>query len=230
MPTGRTAPPDRAVRPVVAFFARRRPVRPTGHPAGSPRFRLPVSGPPSFEEVVERHYAALYRFAFSLTRREADAADLTQQTFLIWARRGHQLRDPARAGTWLFTTLHREFLRARRRGERRAEVGLDEQTLDELPAPSADVIRELDLAAVQGALLGLAEHHRAPLSLFYLTGHTYAEIAEILDVPLGTVMSRLSRAKTELRRALLLPGATAGHPAPRFQTQPGKEDARDGHR
>ena len=68
-----------------------------------------------FEKLVERLYAPLYQFAFSLTRVEADACDLTQQTFAIWAAKGHQLRDPSKVKTWLFTTLHREFLDSRRR-------------------------------------------------------------------------------------------------------------------
>src|SRR6187431_1819846 len=58
-----------------------------------------------FENIVARYYEPLYQFAFSLTRAEADACDLTQQTFYIWATKGHQLRDLAKVKTWLFTTL-----------------------------------------------------------------------------------------------------------------------------
>ncbi|HEY3216319.1 MAG TPA: sigma factor [Candidatus Eisenbacteria bacterium] len=57
-----------------------------------------------FEDLVRAHHASLYRFALSLTRSEADASDLTQQTFLIWGSKGHQLRDRSRAKTWLFTS------------------------------------------------------------------------------------------------------------------------------
>src|ERR1043166_6625006 len=67
-----------------------------------------------FESLVSRYYRGLYQFAFSLTRREADACDLTQQTFYVWAKKGHQLRDVTKVKTWLFTTLHREFLKSRR--------------------------------------------------------------------------------------------------------------------
>ena len=68
-----------------------------------------------FESVVDRYYRPLYQFAFSLTRTEADASDLTQQTFYVWATKGHQLRDEAKVKPWLFTTLHREFLKTQRR-------------------------------------------------------------------------------------------------------------------
>src|ERR1043166_8931387 len=71
-----------------------------------------------FESLVARYYRSLYQFAFGLTRVEADACDLTQQTFYIWATKGHQLRDVTKVKTWLFTTLHREFLESRRRQKR----------------------------------------------------------------------------------------------------------------
>src|ERR1019366_2726317 len=78
-----------------------------------------------FESLVTRFYAPLYQFAFSLTRAEADACDLTQQTFTIWATKGHQLRDVSKVKTWLFTTLHREFLESRRRQTRFPHFELD---------------------------------------------------------------------------------------------------------
>ena len=65
----------------------------------------------------------LYRFALSLSRQESDAADLTQQTFLLWASKGHQLRDPSKVKTWLFTSLYREFLGRKRQQDRFVEVG-----------------------------------------------------------------------------------------------------------
>ena len=69
----------------------------------------------NFENLVALYYRDLYRFALSMTRSEADALDLTQQTFYIWAKKGHQLRDAANVKSWLFTTLHREFLQVLRR-------------------------------------------------------------------------------------------------------------------
>src|SRR3954470_6703622 len=71
-----------------------------------------------FSNLVESHYSGLYRFALSLAKNPADASDLTQQTFFVWATKGQTLRDAAKAKTWLFTTLYREFLRVRRRSGR----------------------------------------------------------------------------------------------------------------
>ena len=156
---------------------------------------------PDFERLVDAHYAALYRFGLSLSRNESEAADLTQQTFYLWAAKGHQLRDGAQAKTWLFTTLYREFLAGRRREERFPQATLDEAEV-EMPAeqPSPD---QLDSQAILEGLSRLDPIYRAPITLFYLQDLSYRQIADILEVPPGTVMSRLARGKAELRRYLL---------------------------
>src|SRR5580704_11082779 len=100
-----------------------------------------------FESLVTRFYGPLYQFAFSLTRIEADACDLTQQTFTIWAVKGHQLRDASKVKTWLFTTLHREFLDSRRRQTRFPHLEIDASEA-ELPAVSPASISGTDIAHV----------------------------------------------------------------------------------
>lgn len=154
-----------------------------------------------FDQLVQEHYQGLYRFALSLAQREADAADLTQQTFLRWATRGFQLRDRSKAKTWLFTTLYREFLSGHRRSVRYPQVELGDAE-PELPAIQARNVEELDGQSALDALGQLDETYRAPLTLFYLQQHSYQEIADILNVPIGTVMSRLSRGKAQLRQKL----------------------------
>lgn len=154
-----------------------------------------------FEHLVQEHYQGLYRFALSLAQREADAADLTQQTFLRWATRGFQLRDRSKAKTWLFTTLYREFLTGSRRSVRFPHVELADAE-PELPAVQDRTMEELDGQSALDALSQLDETYRAPLTLFYLQQHSYQEISEILNVPIGTVMSRLSRGKSQLRQKL----------------------------
>jgi len=154
-----------------------------------------------FESVVARFYESLYQFAFSLTHKEADACDLTQQTFYIWATKGHQLRDPAKVKTWLFTTLHRQFLESRRRLVRFPHHEL-EAASHELPTISPRVANQLDSAQVLVALSRVDEVYQAPVALFYLEDCSYKDIAEILNVPMGTVKSRISRGIGQLQALL----------------------------
>lgn len=156
---------------------------------------------PDMEQLVDLHEAPLYRFAIALTGSVHHAADLTQQTFLLWATKGHQLRDPSKARSWLFTTLHREFLRMRRHDARRAETDLDSAE-QEIPAVEPQAWSQLDGRTVLEVLHALEEPFRAPLLLFYLEDLPYREIADTLDIPIGTVMSRLSRGKLLLRQRL----------------------------
>ena len=155
----------------------------------------------NFESLVACYYKPLYQFAYSLARDEAEACDLTQQTFCIWAAKGHQLRDSSKVKTWLFTTLHREFLGTRRRQTRFPHVEL-EQAAPELPAVTPEAVSRLDVAQVLAALARLDETYQAPVALFYLQDCSYNEIAEILDVPLGTVKSRLARGLGRLHQLL----------------------------
>ncbi len=154
-----------------------------------------------FKQLVEDYYMPLYRFALSLSRKEADAADLTQQTFFLWASKGHQLRDSTKVKTWLFTALYREFLGRKRQQDRFVEAESSSAAIAAQTIP-ASVVNELDGDIVQRALFGLEEIYRAPLTLFYLQQHSYKEIAQTLEVPIGTVMSRISRGKEHLRKAL----------------------------
>ena len=160
-----------------------------------------------FDSLVARYYEPLYQFAFSLARDEADACDLTQQTFCIWAAKGHQLRDISKVKTWLFTTLHREFLGSRRRQTRFPHVEL-EHAAAELPTVSPATVNRLDASQVLESLATLDEIYQAPVALFYLQDCSYNEIAEILDVPLGTVKSRLTRGLGRLHQ--MLTGNPAG--------------------
>jgi len=154
-----------------------------------------------FERLVEEYYMPLYRFGLSLSRKESDAFDLTQQTFYTWASKGYQLRDTSKVKTWLFTTLYRDFLSRKRHSDRFVET--DDDTVFAEPAHFApSVVTEIDAGIVQEALQQLDERYRAPVTLFYMQQHSYREIADILSLPIGTVMSRISRGKAELRERL----------------------------
>src|SRR5579871_4980584 len=155
-----------------------------------------------FEAVVGEHYERLFRFAMSLTRAEADAQDLTQQTFYIWATKGHQLRDASKVKTWLYTTLHRTFLNSRRRQIKFPHQNLEDVT-EELPSVSPNLVDQLDSARVLAALAKVDEIYQAAVALFYLDDLSYKEIAVILEVEMGTVKSRIARGIAQLRTIFL---------------------------
>ena len=149
--------------------------------------------------LIEQHYAAVYRFAYRLTGSAVDAEDLTQQAFLTAQEKLNQLRDPERSGGWLYAIVRNTYLK-KCRGPR----GIGEASLDDVPEPMAagPVNTEIDAEVLQSALNEMPEAYRTPLILFYFDEFSYKEIAERLDVPIGTIMSRLSRAKRFLRSRL----------------------------
>jgi RNA polymerase sigma-70 factor, ECF subfamily len=154
-----------------------------------------------FEALVSQYYASLYQFAFSLTRSESDASDLTQQTFYIWAAKGHQLKDVKKVKSWLFTTMHREFLESHRRRTRFPHHELDESS-PELPSVDVDLVSQLDGTKVVQLLSEIDGQYQAPVALFYLEDLAYKDISEILNIPLGTVKSRISRGLGQMQMLL----------------------------
>ena len=165
--------------------------------------------PEPFETIVTEYYEALFKFAMSLTRCECDARDLTQKTFYVWARKGHQLRDVTKVKAWLFTTLHRTFLLSLRRQNRFTHHEL-ETVEEQLPALTPEVANESDHGQVLFALAKVDQVYQSAVALFYLQDCSYYEIAQILEVPLGTVKSRVARGIRQLRKILLPQGDVCG--------------------
>ena len=155
-----------------------------------------------YEQAVAAFYESLYAFGFSLAGNEHDAAELTQETYCRLLTKGGQLRDTAKLKSWLFTTLYRVFLGWKRHQTRLPHFEIS-TVEDELPVVTTDHLDALRDEAVRDALLELEEHYRTPLLLFYQNDHSYEEISGILEIPVGTVMSRLSRAKGLLRERLV---------------------------
>ena len=153
------------------------------------------------DAIVEAHYQGLFAFALSLAGNRDDACKLIQEAFCRFASKGHQLRNRAKAKSWLFTTLYRVYLGWKRRDTRLPHVKVN-SVETELPHFEPEAAESADSGLVMEALLQFEERYRAPLMLFYLEDHSYQEIAEIFDAPVGTVMSRLSRGKEQLRQRL----------------------------
>jgi RNA polymerase sigma-70 factor (ECF subfamily) len=164
-----------------------------------------------YEQLVALHHESLYRFAFSLAGNPDDAAELTQETYVRLLSKSWQLRDRTKIKSWLFTTLYRIFLGWKKHENRfpHVEVMAAEH---ELPPLLPDTADELDSETAMDTALDLEEHFRAPLVLYYLQCLTYREIADVLNVPIGTVMSRLSRGKDLLRQRLRIRKAQKAQP------------------
>ena len=160
-----------------------------------------IEMPIDFEQLVDRFYQPLYRFALSLAKNAEEAGDLTQQTFYLWASKGHQLRESSKVKSWLFTTLYREYISTYRHTSRFPQVEIEEAS-HEIPSVNPSVVNDIDGNTVVAALTQVDEVYRAPLVLFYLDEISYKEIADVLDIPIGTVMSRLARGKAQLRQCL----------------------------
>lgn len=156
--------------------------------------------------LVTEHHAELYRYAYRLTGSQPDAEDLTQQVFLVAQAKIGQLRDVSRRRSWLFTVLRNAFLksRSRRRPTSGASLDLD---LENIPEETPDE-GPYDRERLQGAIDQLPSPFKLVLLMFYFEDCSYREIAERLELPLGTVMSRLSRAKQHVRRLMVEPEAT----------------------
>lgn len=150
--------------------------------------------------LVQAHYVELYRFAFRLSGSRSDAEDITQQAFMTAHEKLDQLRDPQFARPWLFAIVRNAFLKTWRQSERHRPLSIEE--IGEPVDKSADEIPELTGKELTALLEELPDEFRIPLVLFYFEDMSYREIAESLEVPVGTIMSRLSRGKTHLRQRL----------------------------
>ncbi|MCZ6675501.1 MAG: RNA polymerase sigma factor [Verrucomicrobia bacterium] len=152
-----------------------------------------------FNSIVHEWYDLLYRFALSLCQNPDDALDLTQSAFFKLSSKGHTLRDRSKTKSWLFSVVHREFIDQYRKRRRYPST-----TLELVPEPASDSKEQpgsqIDAADVITILGQMDEKFRAPLTLFYLEYFSYKEISEVLDIPIGTVMSRLRRGKDHLRK------------------------------
>ncbi len=154
---------------------------------------------PELRQLVVAHHEALYRYAYRLAGNTCDAEDLTQQTFLVAQQRLHQVRDPDKVEAWLFAVLRNCYFKGCRKPRTVLATNL-EISLEAIPAPLG--LAQIDRQTLQAALDELPDAFRIVILMFYFEGCSYKEIASQLEIPIGTVMSRLARAKAHLRRRL----------------------------
>lgn len=151
---------------------------------------------------AEAYYQSLYRFALSLSRHPYDAEDLVHQTYLKWMKNRTAIRDESKTKSWLFTTLHREFLHGVKSKSRQTLVGSEQlEGMAEKPGPDAG--NKLDAEYAMNLMQQVPEPYRASLSLFYVQDFSYREIADVLEIAPGTVMSRIYRGKQILKDLMI---------------------------
>ena len=151
-------------------------------------------------QLVADHHAILYRYAYRLSGSSADAEDLVQQVFLTAHRKLDQVQSATAVRSWLFAVLRNAYLKTcKKRGLVNAgdlDLSLD-NVPEEIPDPPL-----IDSQELQAALDELPSEFRVVVLMFYFEHRSYKEIAGELELPIGTVMSRLSRAKSHLRMRL----------------------------
>lgn len=167
-----------------------------------------------FKELTYPHLDFLYNMALKYSLKPYDAEDLVQDTMCTAYRKFHQLRDRKKCKAWLFAILRSHFLRERRQFIRRPFLDDGSGYLKHIQAEGAEdfagaLDRKMDKARILEALENIPEKFRAVVVLYYMEELTYHEIAEFLDIPIGTVMSRLNRGKKQLKKSLLKSTSTS---------------------
>lgn len=153
-------------------------------------------------DLLADHIPALRRYAHVLSRDGRDADDLVQESLLRAVDRLRARSDVVNMKSWLFTIMHNIFVsRLRKNHVRRFDISLeaDDALQPGTPAPQEDALRWRDLMR---SFETLADDQRQVLLLVAVEGLGYAEVAAVLDIPIGTVMSRLSRGREKLRQMM----------------------------
>jgi len=167
------------------------------------------NGRNDFQKLTSPHVRFLYNMALRYTGGNSyDAEDLVQETMYSAYKNFSSLREKEKCKAWLLTILRRRFFREQDQQSKRPLLLDDEAYLDLLDNYAGsehqlDLERQEDSVRVQQILSRLPEKYKTPLLLFFMEDMSYQEISETLDLPIGTVMSRLSRAKHHFKKAML---------------------------
>jgi RNA polymerase sigma factor (sigma-70 family) len=180
-----------------------------GTPDHEPSFSQNDRSLAGFEELAIPLFDSLYNLARWLAQNQNEAEDLVQETYLKAWRSFASFQPDTNFRAWIFRILRNTFLGSRSRLERRMTTTMESE--EDLPAtratPESLFIGRSDMDAVQRAIEELPVIFREVIVLCDVEEASYREIAEILSIPMGTVMSRLARARKMVRESLCIPGA-----------------------
>ena len=168
----------------------------------------------AFENEALTHLDRLYSAALRMTRNSADAEDLVQETYVKALRGRDSFKPRTNMKAWLYRILTNTYINSYRKAVRSPQMSGDEEVTDWQLARAAshdsqglrsaemEALENIPDAAVAAAMADLAENYRLAVYLSDVEGFSYKEIATIMDTPIGTVMSRLNRGRSQLRKAL----------------------------
>lgn len=162
-----------------------------------------------FNLHLRPHFELIFKSACRLTGNAHDAEDFAQETFYIGIKNFYQLKEHSKCKSWLFSILRNLFLKEIERKKNRVEVDFETVCgrLHDSSSIEKDLVKSELKNLIKNSLEKLDERLRCPLKMFYFEEKSYKEISEDMQIPIGTVMSRIARAKIHLKDDLSLPKA-----------------------
>ena len=168
----------------------------------------------AFEELILKHEKIVYNLALRMMNHSEDAKDISQEVFLKAYRSLSNFDERSAFSTWIYRITHNTCIDEMRKRKGKQNYSLEEeleneagsmqrQIADEGDTPEESLLREEQKSEILQALDSLSEEHKAAIVLRDMKGFSYEEIAEILEVSLGTVKSRISRARNQLKNEIL---------------------------
>jgi RNA polymerase sigma-70 factor (ECF subfamily) len=152
------------------------------------------------EQGLPTVFPRIWRYAFSLTGSRDGADDLAQAACLRAIERSDQFREGTHLDRWMFRITHNLWISELRKERVRKGGGMPVVEADDIPDPAQNQERDYDRKEIMRSVLDLPEAQRSTVFLVYVEGYSYKAAAEILNIPLATVMSRLATARANLGR------------------------------
>lgn len=168
----------------------------------------PDASKKDFKKLAYPHMKLLYNVALKYTGNVFDAEDIVQETYMLAFHKFHQLKDPGKCKSWLLRILRNNFLKSCQKNnsqQRLRETDYIEFLKSRIKEKDAEerLVDASGAAVIKQAIDKLPVKYREVLTLYYMEDMLYKDIAEALDIPIGTVMSRLTRAREGLKIRLL---------------------------
>ncbi len=153
-------------------------------------------------DVVMDNFNFIYRCAYRYSGNKLDAEDLTQETMFSAYKSFNQLKDKQKCKSWMFSILRNNYLRMVSKNKKTKHESIDDHIDDVYEESNLDYFKEFSNEHLHKTLKIFPEKYKTPLLLFYFSDFSYKRIADIMEIPIGTVMSRIARAKVHLRKNL----------------------------